>query len=70
MNQILRKLLELCGRRERRSDLPKHLIRGQIGEAAAARYLRQSGLKVLAKNFKSKRGEIDDLGGPIDQPHL
>lgn len=56
MNQILRKLRELCGQG---SDLPDHLIRGQIGEEAAARYLRQKGLKVLAKNFKSKRGEID-----------
>ncbi len=59
MNQILRKILDLCELRGRRSDLPKHLIRGQIGEEAAARYFRQNGLKILAKNFKSKRGEID-----------
>ena len=39
--------------------LPPHLVRGQIGEEAAARYLQKAGLKLIAKNYASKRGEID-----------
>lgn len=38
---------------------PEHLRRGQVGEAAARRYLRQLGLKFLTANFRSPRGEID-----------
>ncbi|MCU0787861.1 MAG: YraN family protein [Verrucomicrobia bacterium] len=33
--------------------------RGKLGEAAARRHLRRQGLKFLAANFKSDRGEID-----------
>jgi putative endonuclease len=38
---------------------PEHLRRGQVGEAAARRHLRQLGLKFLTANFRSPRGEID-----------
>jgi putative endonuclease len=38
---------------------PEHLRRGKLGEAAARKHLQQSGLKYLAANFSSKRGEID-----------
>lgn len=38
---------------------PEHLRRGKLGEAAARRHLRRQGLKFLAANFKSDRGEID-----------
>lgn len=37
----------------------EHLRRGQTGEQAAKRHLRQHGLKFLTANFRSKRGEID-----------
>ncbi len=40
-------------------QLPLNLRRGNIGEAAAKKYLRKHGLKFLTANFKSKRGEID-----------
>jgi len=38
---------------------PDHLRRGEIGEKAARRHLKQLGLKFLTSNFRSKRGEID-----------
>jgi putative endonuclease len=38
---------------------PEHLRRGVLGEQAAKKYLQQQGLKFLAANFDSRRGEID-----------
>jgi putative endonuclease len=40
-------------------ELPVHLQRGRLGEAAARRHLRRRGLKFLTANFRSPRGEID-----------
>ncbi len=40
-------------------EKPEHLRRGELGERAAKRYLRRQGLKFLAANFRSDRGEID-----------
>jgi len=40
-------------------DLPVHLRRGRLGEAAARKHLRRRGLKFLTANFRSARGEID-----------
>jgi len=34
-------------------------VHGQLGEQAAKRYLKKSGLKFLTANFRSERGEID-----------
>src|SRR5256886_3013095 len=41
------------------SDEPEHLRRGRLGERAARKHLRRAGLKFLAANFHSSRGEID-----------
>lgn len=38
---------------------PEHLRRGELGERAAKRHLQKLGLKFLAANFHSDRGEID-----------
>jgi putative endonuclease len=38
---------------------PEHLRRGRLGEQAALRHLRAKGLRFLAANFRSRRGEID-----------
>jgi putative endonuclease len=38
---------------------PEHLRRGVVGERAAKQYLQKQGLKYLAANFRSERGEID-----------
>ncbi len=38
---------------------PLHLRHGELGERAAKRHLKQLGLKFLAANFRSARGEID-----------
>jgi putative endonuclease len=38
---------------------PAHLRRGKLGERAAKRHLKRRGLKFLAANFRSERGEID-----------
>jgi putative endonuclease len=38
---------------------PAHLRRGALGERAAKKYLQRAGLKFLAANFRSARGEID-----------
>ncbi len=37
----------------------EHLRRGELGERAAKEHLRRLGLKYLAANFKSERGELD-----------
>jgi putative endonuclease len=36
-----------------------HLVRGIRGEAIACRYLQEQGMKFLAANYRSRRGEID-----------
>ena len=38
---------------------PEHLRRGTSGERAAKKHLQKNGLKFLAANFRSARGEID-----------
>jgi putative endonuclease len=38
---------------------PEHLRRGTLGERAAKKHLQKNGLKFLAANFRSGRGEID-----------
>ena len=38
---------------------PEHLRRGELGERAAEIHLKAHGLKFLARNFRSPRGEID-----------
>jgi putative endonuclease len=40
-------------------EKPEHLRRGELGERAAKRHLQKLGLKFLAANFRSDRGEID-----------
>ena len=40
-------------------EKPEHLRRGELGERAARTFLRRRGLKFLAANFRSDRGEID-----------
>jgi putative endonuclease len=41
------------------TDQPEHLRRGKLGERAARQHLQAQGLKFLAANFRSPRGEID-----------
>jgi len=43
----------------RKEPLPLHLQRGRLGERAARRHLQRLGLKHLATNFRSARGELD-----------
>lgn len=40
-------------------DLPEHLRRGEVGEAAARKHLVGLGMKFLTANYRSRRGEID-----------
>ena len=42
-----------------KTPLPENLRRGNLGELAAKKHLRKSGLKFLVANFRSDRGEID-----------
>ena len=41
------------------TDEPEHLQRGRLGERAAKAFLQKQGMKFLAANFRSSRGEID-----------
>jgi len=52
-------LLEKFKARFGRKVQPEHLRRGELGERAAKKFLQQRGLKFLAANFRSERGEID-----------
>ena len=38
---------------------PEHLRRGWVGESAARRHLRRTGLKFLTANYRTKSSEID-----------
>lgn len=40
------------------SDDPRHLI-GAAGERVAGRYLRQRGHRIIARNARTRRGELD-----------
>jgi putative endonuclease len=42
-----------------RKSRPEHQRRGAIGERAAEKHLRRRGLRLLARNFRTERGEID-----------
>jgi putative endonuclease len=53
------KLLEKLKAKFSGKILPEHLRRGIFGERAAKKYLEKNGLKFLAANFRSARGEID-----------
>jgi putative endonuclease len=52
-------LLETIKSRFAGKSKPEHLRRGELGERAAKKYLKQQGLKFLTANFRSGRGEID-----------
>ena len=43
----------------RGTEKPLHLRHGELGERAARKHLQRLGLKFLAANFRSKRGELD-----------
>lgn len=55
---FFRTILRALIRRKRRAR-PVHIVRGEAGETAACQFLKQRGLKLLARNFRTKRGEID-----------
>ena len=40
-------------------EIPEAHRRGELGERAAQKHLQRQGLKFLAANFRSDRGEID-----------
>jgi putative endonuclease len=54
MNLLEKLKAKLAGK-----EKPEHLRRGELGERAAKKFLQKSGLKFLAANFRSERGEID-----------
>lgn len=37
----------------------EHLIRGETAEQQACEYLQKQGLKLVARNFRCKQGELD-----------
>src|SRR5436305_12552527 len=43
----------------RGAERPLHLRYGVLGEGTAKKYLKRQGLKFLAANFRSDRGEVD-----------
>jgi len=44
----------------------KHLFLGRSGEEIAADFLKDSGYKILSRNYKSKLGEIDIIAQEKD----
>src|SRR5271154_2004966 len=52
-------LLEKLKARFTGKKKPEHLRRGELGERAAKKFLQKAGLRFLAANFRSERGEID-----------
>lgn len=41
------------------STAPSHLARGRAAEEIATRWLAQRGLRIVERNFRTRRGEID-----------
>ena len=57
MRNLLSKIRSLLRSQEKR---PLAWTRGRLGEKAAAKYLKRRGMKLLVRNFHSRRrGEID-----------
>jgi len=56
---VVKNLIEKLKARWVGKEKPEHLRRGELGERAARTFLRRRGLKFLAANFRSDRGEID-----------
>src|SRR5882724_672143 len=54
MNLFEKLKVKLAGK-----EKPGHLRRGELGERAAKKFLQKAGLKFLAANFRSERGEVD-----------
>ena len=46
----------------RSPQIPDRKSTGRMGEDAAARYLAQHGVRILARNFPDRDGEIDLIG--------
>jgi len=42
-----------------KDESPLHLQHGRLGETAAKKHLQKLGLKFLAANYRSRRGEMD-----------
>ena len=56
---MIKNLIEKLKARFAGKAKPEHLRRGELGERAAKKHLQKLGLKFLAANFRSARGEID-----------
>ncbi len=56
---MVKNFIEKLKTRFARKSKPEHLRRGELGERAAKRHLQKLGLKFLAANFRTDRGEID-----------
>ena len=56
---MVKKLLEKLKAQFTGKEKPEHLRRGALGERTAKKFLQRQGLKFLAANFRSQRGEID-----------
>ena len=56
---MVKNFIEKLKSRFARKSKPEHLRRGELGERAARRHLQKLGLKFLAANFRTDRGEID-----------
>jgi len=65
MGGVWRALARFCGK-------PDHdtAFVGRRGEAAAARYVKRRGLRVLDRNVRLSRGEIDLVCEPDDESML
>ena len=59
MHSFWQRWRERLRERLQRPPLPEHLRRGQLGERAAQQHLCRLGLKFLAANVGSRRGELD-----------
>jgi putative endonuclease len=59
MRSFWQRLRQGLEHRLRRAPLPEHLRRGRLGERVARQHLCRLGLKFLAANVRSARGELD-----------
>jgi putative endonuclease len=57
----------LFGKLEKTMSLINRRIQGKAGEDLAARFLEQNGLKIIERNYRFERGEIDLIAEEGDE---
>lgn len=62
MEEVYLKFRGFGNRSKADNRMPRHLVRGKLGEDVAYRMLRINGYRIVARNYRKPYGEIDIIG--------